>query len=133
MDWRELITQSHRDLVGPGWLEPHEIDGAKAVVLCHDSSTDPCFVYANAAAALLWERPVADFLGWPSRYTAPPSERLARAVALSRLDVVRDYSGIRVTRSGRLFRIEQAIVWPVLDSGTLVGQAATFTDWQYLD
>jgi hypothetical protein len=41
-----------------------------------------------------------------------------------------DYSGVRVTKTGRRFRIEQAMVWNVLDRDTNVhGQAALFGEW----
>jgi len=43
---------------------------------------------------------------------------------------VDDYSGIRISQSGRRFRIEQAIVWNLIDAaGHLCGQAATFDTW----
>jgi PAS domain-containing protein len=134
VDWRTLISDSYRQLVDPGWLAPEELDGATAVVLCHDTAEDPCFVYANAAAARLWGRPVADFLGWPSRFTAPPEERASRAAALSGPGVVRGYRGTRIDSAGRRFQISNAHVWPVLDpAGLIVGQAATFSEWEWLD
>jgi hypothetical protein len=45
-----------------------------------------------------------------------------------------DYSGIRISRTGRRFRIRQAIVWNVLDdAGAYAGQAATFSSWEFLE
>lgn len=131
LHWAHLICQSYELQVGPNWWRPGQLDHATDVVLCHDCSTDPVFVYANRAAALLWERPVAAFIGWPSRLTAPAQERAGRAAALADAAVVvRGYSGVRVASSGRLFRIEGATVWPVHDRrGVLVGQAATFSQW----
>jgi hypothetical protein len=44
------------------------------------------------------------------------------------------YSGIRISRSGKRFRISDAIVWNVLSvNGDLIGQAATFARWEFLD
>ncbi|HTU26422.1 MAG TPA: MEKHLA domain-containing protein, partial [Pirellulales bacterium] len=46
---------------------------------------------------------------------------------------VDDYQGIRISSTGRRFRIEQAVVWNVLDvTGAKVGQAATFSRWRDL-
>jgi hypothetical protein len=43
---------------------------------------------------------------------------------------VDDYAGIRISQSGRRFRIEQAIVWNLVDAaGQHYGQAATFDTW----
>lgn len=125
--WRERITQSYLSAVGEPLCDPAELDALPAVVLCHDTSADPVFVYANDAAQSLWERSLADFLGWPSRLTAPPSERAQRAAALAAGAVVRGYSGVRVSTSGRLFRIHDATVWTITDAGDVVGQAATFS------
>jgi hypothetical protein len=44
-----------------------------------------------------------------------------------------DYTGIRVTSSGRRFRIHQATVWNLLTpDGTRCGQAAMFDAWTFL-
>lgn len=44
-----------------------------------------------------------------------------------------DYSGIRISASGKRFMIERATVWNVFDAdGILHGQAATFIDWRDL-
>jgi hypothetical protein len=41
-----------------------------------------------------------------------------------------DYAGVRVSATGRRFRIERAVVWNLLDeAGRLHGQAATFAHW----
>jgi hypothetical protein len=55
----------------------------------------------------------------------------ARLLERTRRDgYVDDYAGIRVSQSGRRFRIEQAIVWNLIDAaGQLRGQAATFDTW----
>ena len=103
---------------------PSELDDLAAVVLCHDTSADPFFVYANRAAEALWQRRL---VGTPSRLTAPPDARAERATALRSGLVVRGYSGERVSASGRRFRILDATVWDVVDEhGVQRGQAATF-------
>ncbi len=125
--WSLWITASHQRLVGEKLCVPSELYMLPAVVLCHDTAVDPLFVYANAAAQKLWERSWEQFIGWPSRLTAPPQARAQRAAALAEDGVVRGYSGVRVAASGRLFRIHDATVWTVSDdAGQVVGQAATF-------
>ena len=47
---------------------------------------------------------------------------------------VDDYHGIRIASTGRRFLIEQAVVWNLVDdAGDRLGQAATFSDWVFLD
>ncbi|MDQ6733057.1 MAG: MEKHLA domain-containing protein, partial [Nitrospirota bacterium] len=42
--------------------------------------------------------------------------------------------GVRISKTGRRFLVEQALVWNVLDvDGKMVGQAATFSQWKRLD
>lgn len=124
MDWPRVITASYAEMVGAILCEPADLEDLAAVVLCHDTADDPVFVYANRAARDLWEAPL---VGTHSRLTAPADHRAERAAALAGSGVVRGYSGVRVSATGRLFRIEGATVWPVIDaSGRQVGQAATF-------
>jgi hypothetical protein len=41
-----------------------------------------------------------------------------------------DYSGVRVSSTGRRFLIERATVWNLVDArGAYRGQAAAFSDW----
>ena len=43
---------------------------------------------------------------------------------------IENYSGIRISKTGRRFRINHATVFNLLDpAGQYVGQAATFEDW----
>jgi hypothetical protein len=91
------------------------------------------------AAQRLWERSWDDFIGMPSRLTADDAERAERAAALSAPGTVRGYGGERVTAHGQRFWIRDATVWPVYDYGQygkeqrLVGQAATFSSWEFLN
>jgi hypothetical protein len=42
-----------------------------------------------------------------------------------------DYAGVRVSATGKRFRIARASVWNLLDaSGDSVGQAASFSAWE---
>jgi hypothetical protein len=43
------------------------------------------------------------------------------------------YGGVRISKSGRRFRVENSIVWNLLDEqDRYCGQAATFSRWTYL-
>lgn len=106
---------------------------APFVVVAHGTQPDPILNYGNRAALTLWELDLATLLATPSRLTAEPVHRDERARLLERTrrdGYVDDYRGIRISRSGRRFLIEQAIVWNLSDAaGAPVGQAATFQHW----
>jgi hypothetical protein len=108
------------------WLSP-------AVIVAHGTEPDPVLCYGNRTALDLWEMPWERFTATPSRFTAEPPSRDERArflAAVAERGFIDDYSGIRISSTGRRFRIHRATVWNVLDeSGAPAGQAATFTEW----
>lgn len=110
---------------------------APFVVVSHGTQADPILNYANRQALELWEMDVETALATPSRLTAEPVHRDERARLLERTaqqGYVDDYQGIRISRTGRRFRIDKAIVWNLLSpDGSYAGQAATFSDWQSLN
>lgn len=107
------------------------------VVVAHGTEPDPILNYGNRAALSLWEMDWAEFTRTPSRLTAEQEQREERARLLAeaaRKGFFADYRGVRISRSGKRFLIEEAIVWNVLDeAGRPAGQAATFSQWRYLD
>ncbi len=113
-----------------------ELFGATPVVLAHDGGADPRLTYANAAALRLWDRSWASMVGMPSRLTAEPLERQARRVSLElalRHGAIANYTGTRVNRHGRRFRIQGARLWNLQGgSGQHLGQAACFESWWWL-
>jgi hypothetical protein len=113
-----------------------ELFAANTVLLAHDNSADPRLIYANAAALRLWRRPWAAMVGLPSRLTAQPTERQARAQALALARAqskFANYSGIRIDSHGRRFRIEGARLWTLTDDeGKARGQVACFENWWWL-
>ena len=95
-------------------------------------------VMAEAAAVLsalgvTTETTIVSAHRTPSRLTAEFVHREERARLLDRTKregFVDDYSGVRITRTSRRFKIERAVVWNLIDAaGTLLGQAATFERW----
>lgn len=110
---------------------------APFVVVSHGTEADPVLNYGNAAALALWEMDFATLTRTPSRLTAEPVHRDERARLLERTlrdGYVDDYAGIRISSTGKRFRIEQAIVWNLVDAaGIRHGQAATFDRWTPLE
>jgi hypothetical protein len=106
---------------------------APFVVVSHGIEEDPVLNYGNAAALQLWEMPWSVFVETPSRFTAEPPNRGERERLLAQVrsrGFIDDYSGIRISKSGRRFRIHRATVWNLMDlSGRRCGQAATFVEW----
>jgi len=120
----ELFERSGDDVE-----DVRRLDALTAVVLAHDGGADPVFTYANEAAAALWKTTVDSLIGMPSRLSAAPEHRDARATALGAAlasGVVLDYSGERQALDGSRFMIRHATLWTFVNGP---GQAATFTDW----
>jgi hypothetical protein len=117
--------------------QARELFYAPFVVLSHDSGSDPLLNYANEAGLYLFELTWEELIALPSRLTAEPLHRDQRARLLGRVTqhgYIEDYTGVRISRSGRRFLIEQATVWNVRDEqGAPYGQAATFSRWRFLD
>lgn len=130
-----LLTGSYLRLVGRP-LVPEGADArwlyeeAPFPVLAHDTADDPRFVYANRAAQDCFGYALDEILGLPSRLSAEAPDRAERArllAAVARDGYVAGYSGLRIAKSGRRFRIADGVVWQLLDAaGGLHGQAATF-------
>jgi hypothetical protein len=110
---------------------------APFVVLSHDTAPDPLLTYGNAKALELFELSWAELTRLPSRYTAEAPNRAERARLLAQVAAqgfIDDYSGVRISRTGRRFLIEWATVWNLTDdAGRRCGQAAMFREWRYLE
>ena len=109
---------------------------AQIVVVSHDSQVDPILNYGNAAALALWDVSWDQLTKMPSRLTAEAvlrSEREKLFEAVKRDGFVEGYAGVRISASGRRFKIEDAVIWSVVDTcGAVVGHAATFATYRYL-
>jgi hypothetical protein len=105
-------------------------------VLAHDGSPEPTLTYANAAALRLWDAPWNDLVGLSSRLTAPATEQAERSLALNKAkseDAIEGYSGIRISRKGRRFMIQNARIWTLWDEQQQAcGQAASFSNWWWI-
>ncbi len=121
-----LVDAGQGDLWQACWSAPR-------VIVAHGTEADPVFFYGNALALERFELDFTAFTRLPSRYSAEPLLREERDALLARVHArgfIDDYAGVRVSASGRRFRIERAVVWDVHDeSGQRHGQAATFEHW----
>jgi hypothetical protein len=113
-----------------------ELQHAPFALVSHGVEADPIFNYANQKALDLFEMQWKDFVRLPSRLSAEEMERGARARLLERVTrygFVDDYSGVRISSSGRRFLVRNATVWNLVDeNGLYCGQAALLKDWEYL-
>ncbi len=136
-----LLRDSLRRLTGQELCAPslddeqaaHEIFHAPYALVSHNTAPDPIFNYGNQTALNLFGMTWEEFTTLPSRLSAEALNREERTRLLAEVTAngfIRDYSGIRISKTGQRFRIEQAIVWNLHDtSGHYCGQAAMFDKW----
>ena len=137
---RSLKKWTGRDLL-PGVFDPIELAQkvfeAPFVLVSHGTEADPVLNYGNAAALALWEMSWAELTRTPSRLTAEAPDREERArllAAVAARGFIDDYSGGRISKTGRRFRIARATVWNLLaENGRPCGQAAMFGQWNFPD
>ena len=130
---RPLIASARQQ---PLRLSCQELFACGFPVLAHDGGPEPNLTYANAAALGLWDAPWDDLVGLPSRLTAPTAEQAERSLALNKAkseDAIEGYSGIRISRKGRRFMIQNARIWTLWDEQQQAcGQAASFSNWWWM-
>jgi MEKHLA domain-containing protein len=135
----DLLTSSYYRLVGKRlveagrgaqWLYHH----ANFVVVAHNTDADPRFIYANQGAQICFGYSWDEFMALPSRLTAEApgrAERQALLDSVRRKGFASGYRGLRITKSGRRFWIEDGVVWQLVGKdGMTYGQAATFRKWR---
>ena len=117
------LVDGDDDLVEALWRAPQ-------AVVAHGTEADPVFFFGNRAALAAFECPVEQFIAMPSRLSAEAPLRAERQALLDRVSAqgfIDDYAGVRISATGRRFRIEQAVVWNLIDAqGERHGQAAMF-------
>jgi hypothetical protein len=142
--WCHSLLASYRHWMGTDLIEPsddpasqsHALFHAPFVLVSHGIEDDPLLNYGNHMALSLWELSWDELIRTPSRVTAELANRAERERMLREAGAnghIKNYRGVRISKSGRRFMIEQAVVWNVLDlAGHRVGQAATFSNWRFL-
>lgn len=126
---RELMVRSG-DLAG----EAAALFEAPFVLVSHGTEANPVLNYGNRAALELWEMDWERLTRMPSRETAEPMHREEREQFMARVrrnGFLSGYEGVRLSSSGKRFRIRNALIWNVLDeAGVVCGQAAMFSEWE---
>lgn len=146
MQHTELLLTSFERVVGQPLLpdlaqtaegRSQQLFEVPFVVVSHGVEADPIFNYGNQRALNLWETHWEAMIQMPSRLTAEPMNREERSHILSetaRQGYVTGYSGVRISTTGRRFRILDVTIWDVMDAdGVKQGQAATYNQIERLD
>ena len=125
---RELIVRN-----GDPTLDAVALFDAPFVIVSHGTEANPILNYGNRSALNLWKLDWERLTRMPSRETAEPMHRDERErfmASVRRDGFLSNYSGVRIASSGKRFRIENALIWNLVDEhGTIYGQAATFSNW----
>ncbi|MCQ8103372.1 MEKHLA domain-containing protein [Methylomonas sp. SURF-2] len=133
--YRQLLQRSFLHDIGEDCLGQRVFE-AEFALLSHNTDPDPLFNYANLKALELFELSWDELIGMPSRLSVEPENQQARErlmAAVTDKGFVDNYTGIRVSKTGRRFRIDNVAIWNVHDRlGRYLGQAACFSDWTYL-
>jgi hypothetical protein len=132
----QLLADSYARLLGRPLVSPAMpvakatewlYESAPFAVLAHNTDPDPVFVYGNIAAQRRFGYSWDEITRLPSRLSAEAPNREEREQFLTRvqrLGYEEGYKGVRVTKSGQRFMIEEATLWQLLDAdGKLHGQA----------
>jgi hypothetical protein len=117
------LLQANGDFAAALWAAPFAI-------VAHGTEQDPIFYFGNRVALKLFELDFNAFIRLPSRLSAEPRLRDERASFLrrvSQIGIIDDYSGVRISATGKRFHIFDGSVWNLTDgAGKAVGQAAAF-------
>jgi hypothetical protein len=109
---------------------------APFIIVSHGTEADPILNYGNQGALNLWEMSWEELTRTPSRLTAEAPNQMERAKlleAVARHGFIENYSGVRISKSGRRFQISRATVWHLIaENGEPCGQAAMFDKWKFL-
>ena len=143
--WSQILSGNFNQLLDKDLVAPantpeqlaQTLFNAPFVIVSHGTQADPILNYGNQIALQLWSISWDEFVKTPSRLTADTVNQSVRAQMLeqaAKKGYIDNYQGIRISRTGQRFLIEQAIIWNLTDEfGKKCGQAATFSDWKLLE
>jgi hypothetical protein len=127
-----LASSALDDAQASRWL----YEDAPFCVPAHNAQPDLIFIYVNRATQRCFEYSWAEFVTLPSRLSAEVPNRAKRQMLLNQVTqngFAKNYTGLRISGSGRRFSIENATVWQLLDhQGLLRGQGAMLPHWRDL-
>jgi hypothetical protein len=137
----DLLTSSYcrvlgKPLVAMGRGAQWLYHDANFVVVAHNTDQDPRFIYANRAAQICFGYSWDEFIALPSCLSAEAPDRAERQALLDTVTCkgfASGYRGLRITKSGRRFWIEDGLIWQLVgEDGLVSGQAATFRKWRHV-
>jgi len=138
MDLPSLIVRSFRRFTGRDLPQLVDLGGDPLSalpypVLAHTPGEDPIFCYGNKMALELFEMTWEEFTALPSRKSAESDQREARERVLCEVRTkgfAENYTGIRISKTGKRFEILEATIWNLVDDdGRYCGQAAAIFKW----
>lgn len=138
----QLMDSSFKKLLGYSLINStaellaQDLFKAPFALLSHNNDPEPLLNYANLTALKLFELNWQQLIMLPSKYSAETINQLERKRLLDQVSVagfINNYSGVRISSTGKRFLIQRAIVWNLNDSkGVYQGQAACFSNWDFL-
>ncbi len=143
-DYIYQITRSLKDLANIEIVDPSlsleeqakQVFNSDYILLAHNAASEPIFNYANKSALSLFEMPWDEITKLSSKYSAEADEQAKREEFIAEVTAKgysKNYSGIRVSKTGRRFEIKNVILWNVYDANNnRIGQAAMFNEYTYL-
>ena len=139
----EILLRSYEKIFGEPMIsniDPshalNELWHADFVFVSHGIEDDPIFNFGNITALNLFELEFSEFAQLPSRKSAEQisqAERDALMTEVTKSGGIRNYTGMRISSTGKRFFIENAKVWNLYDEDSnYYGQAAMFKSWKYI-
>lgn len=139
----QLLNDSYQRLFNQPLITAQEDNLAKTlfyapfVLLSHNNASEPLFNYANHQGLELFEFDWRELITTPSKKSAEVINQTERAKLLQQVTeqgFISHYQGIRISKTGKRFKILQATVWNLIDPhGDYQGQAACFAHWQFIE
>lgn len=108
---------------------------APFALVSHGTEPDPIFNYGNRKALELWELSWQDFTKMPSRKTAEEvvQQERSRLLAETASKGFSNFSGVRISSTGKRFYIKDGILWNLLDENDrYYGQAAVYCNYEFM-
>jgi len=138
-DFVQKVLASYQRVVGqpllPG-LAGRDVWSGDFALLTHRGDAQAVLNYGNRFALDLWECDWPQFTATPSSATAPEDGRAERSAMMQQVvrnGFVSGYGGARVSRTGRLFLIQDVTIWRLMDEkGESFGIAAFFRRYRRL-
>jgi MEKHLA domain len=140
-----VVLENLRQFVGVDLIQEYgfsvdklgeQIFDADFYLLSHNCAADPVLNYGNRRVLELWEILWTELTKMHSRETAKSSDRASRSAIMQQVaaqNYVRGYSGVRVSKTGREFRILDVTIWNLFTrDGKSYGQAALFKNYEWI-